>query len=228
MMAEVLEVSQRSSSLSRRRRISKTICIAVLLLLFPSRGYAQIGGLFDISPVIELVKYRFKLNKKETATIGPLIREENLDVVSIYARFGGEEPDYSPLLWHRIMIRRHDFEDRIRSKPNNRQKSALRAARTELEDRVLNLVVDDFVFSLGPYLDLSGLEIEAVQNILNAECKRKHRLIVRDIFRPQILERELEIINAETKRKLKRILSPEQFRAYMALMGPEDLIVETL
>ena len=206
----------------------RIVLILVSMLGFSSPAYPQIGGLFDVDPVIEAVKNRFRLNKKELARISPLIREENFDLISIYARFGGDDPRYSELLWHRIVLRRHDFEDRISTKPNDRQKSALRAARTELEDRVLNLVVDDFAYSLGQYLDLSGLEIEAVQNVLNAEYKRKHRAIVRLLHKPPELEKALETISVETERKLKAILTPEQFRAYKALLEPDDLLVEAL
>ena len=236
---ERAEVEQIVKDPRSRRRLSlclfltganflwRSVAISVLLLLISAPAYPQ-AGIFDVDPVIAVVKNRFKLNKKELAGVSPLIKQENFDVLGIYARFGGDDPEYSELLWQRVIIGRIDFEDRVRANPDSRQKTALRAARTALEDRVLNLVVDDFVFSLGQYLDLSVLEIEAVQNVLNSEYKRKHRLILRQLANPLTFNKGLETINVETERKLKMILSPEQFRDYKALLEPVGLIDEAL
>ena len=211
--------------ISRPAGILKPIAILIFVISIPVQAYPQSSGFFAVKRIIEIVQKRFKLNKKELADISPLIKQENIDVLSIYVRYGGDEPEYSAALWQEIISRRIEFENRVDIKLNNRQKVALRAARTALEDRVLGSVVDDFVFSLGQFLELNSFETEAVQNILCSEYKRKHRLILKELARRSLLERELETISEETEECLKNILSADQFRDYKSLSAPVDFLV---
>jgi hypothetical protein len=89
-----------------------------------------------------------------------------MNVVSIYVRFGGAEPEYSPMLWREIVERRLDFETRVKNKLTKRQKAALRTARTELEQRILSYLVEDYISFLARFFELNSLEFEEIGKFL--------------------------------------------------------------
>lgn len=198
------------------------ISTLLLILLFAANAYPQDSGFFNVRSIIRDVQSQFKLKKSEIRGLKPLIVRENEDVVRIYSRFSREGLGFSSPLWEEVIKRRLEFESRLSGRLTDRQRSAMRAARTALEARVLSFLVDDYVFFLGDFLELNGLELEGVQVVFQSEFRKKHILIADRISRSDSFQTELEKISEETERNLKMILSPEQFRDYRSLSGKDD------
>lgn len=193
--------------------------VGLLVLLFlPQASSAQSKEDFGVNELISTVKKRFDLSSRDVKSIRPLVNQENRNVLEIYARFSGDEPEYSERVWQEIMVRRSAFESDIDRNLTGRQKSALRAARTAMEQRILNYLVQDFVGFLGAFLDLSDWEFSDVKKVFELENERKYQLIAAHLSHPARLKTEMEKVSRETERRLRQLLSPDQWRDYLSLM----------
>ena len=190
--------------------------LALVLLLFIAQD-AHPQQFFDVKSVIQDVQKRFSLNSTDVQHIGPVIQKDNADLLVIYGRCGGSEPEYSPALWNRVIDQRMDFENRTAAKLTNRQASAVRVARGSLETRILTRIVEDYVDFLVVYLELEALEREAVEHLLQKERRTKHELVMKYMREPVRLEKELETVSYRTEYWLDKILSVEQLRLYHSL-----------
>ena len=197
--------------------------VAIGFLLFFAQD-ARPQQFFDVKSVIQDVQKRFSLNSTDLRHIGPLIQQDNADLLVLYARFGGTEPEYSPALWRRVIDQRLDFENRTAAKLTNRQASAVRAARGSLETRILTRIVEDYVDFLVVYLELEALEREAIEHLLQKERITKHELVMKYMREPVRLEKELETVTDRTDYWLAKILSAEQLRLYRSLYEPGPTI----
>ena len=192
-----------------------------IAFLTPSSGNAQNNHLFAVNPIIRDVKAQLRLNVQDVRLVAPLIEQENRDVLLIYARFDSDEPEYSPALWKEVVNRRLEFESRSGTNLTNRQKAALRIARTALERRVLGILVDDYIYFLVDALELTDLQTEGVDYLLKIDCRKKHRSIINHYMSPAFLEAEIKMIDGDTDTKMRDILSPVQLRIYHSLYGPD-------
>lgn len=210
------------------RYIKAKLMVSVFLLaglLTPSTGYAQNNRLFAVQSIIRDVKTQLKLTTEDLRQVGPLIEQENMDVLLIYARFDDDEPEYSPALWQDIIDRRTVFESRLRPSLTHRQKAALRIARAALERRILGILVDDYIFYLSDTLELSDLQVEGLDYLLRIDSRKKHRLIIYHHADPAFLQAEVKKVDEETESKIRNILSPVQLRLYHSLrLANFDLI----
>ena len=199
--------------------------VLILLMLAPGMLHAQKGDFFSVSSIMRDVKSQFKLNRGDVLRLGPMIENENFDVLMIYVRFGGDEPEYSRAIWRDVISRRTEFEGRLDPKLTNTQRSALRSARTALERRVLEFLIQDYLFFVSNVLQLDGLELEAIEHLFNKEIERKHKLVFNNLKRNSFLQAELEKANLETESWLAKILTPEQLRIYRSISLQEDNLI---
>ena len=204
--------------------IARWLMVLIFLpiaFLTPCPSSAQNNHLFAVNPIIRDVRAQLKLNIQDVRLVAPLIEQENRDVLLIYARFDSDEPEYSPALWKEVVNRRLDFESRSGSNLTNRQKAALRIARTALERRVLGILVDDYIYFLVDILELTDLQTEGIDYLLKIDCRKKHRSIINHYMSPAFLEAEIKLIEKETDSKMSDILSPAQLRIYHSLYLPD-------
>jgi len=211
-----------------RLNVLKSLLILSILLFIPAESYPQDSESFGVKSIINEVKRKFRLNAQDLRRLVPLIKKENKNVILIYLRFDGDEPDYSAALWDEIIEQRTAFEARLDVDFTNRQKAALRAARTELERRVIGFVVEDYVTFLDKFLELNGLEFEVIDRLLNLEYKKKHQLVVRYLSDPPFLEAELQKLSEKTAYWMEKILSREQWRLYRSLSTENETVVASL
>ena len=214
-----------ATSRDRTRRLLQVPFVFILLTLAPGMLQAQKGDFFSVSSIMRDVKSQFKLNRGDVRRLGPLIENENFDVLMIYVRFGGEEPEYSRAIWRDVILRRTDFEGRLDPNLTTNQRSALRSARTALERRILEFLIGDYVFFLSNILQLEGLEIEAIDHLFDKEIKLKHKLVLSNLKRTSHLQAELERVSLETDAWLAKILTPERLRIYRSIAIPEDNLI---
>lgn len=199
----------------------------LLVILVPQPVYLQDKDDFGINKLISDVKKRFKLTSRDVSSIRPFLNNENKNVLSIYARFSGDEPEYSDRLWQQIVERRREFESDSRPKLIQRQKAALREARTRMERRILTYLIEDYVDFLGHVLNLDEWEFNDVEDLLVSESNQRCRLIKSHWTDPVLLQAEMEKISRETEAKMQKLLSAEQWRDYRSLTKPAEQIARS-
>ena len=214
--------SRQLNRTARRRVIPVIVAVFVFCILFSSEVRAQQPGFFDVKSVIQDVQKRFHLSPADLQFISPLIQRDNSDLLVIYERYGGSEPEYSSVMWRKVVDQRVEFEARARAKMTGRQASALRVARRSLETRILTRIVEDYVDYLVVYLELEALEIEAVEHLFQKERLAKQQLVMKYLDRPEVLEKELEAATDRTEFWLEKILSVEQMRLYRSMYQPGE------
>jgi hypothetical protein len=217
---------QRSSAKGRRilprsSFLIRASFLILILFLLPRESYPQRNEVFGVTNLINDVKKRFKLSALDVKSIKPLINEENKNVLQIYVRFSGDEPEYSRRVWREMIERRRDFEAGIRPDLTKRQRAALRAARTGMERRILNYLVDDYVSFLARFLDLNEWEFEDVQDLFESESKRTYQVMTDYLSDPGLLQMEIERITEETDSRMQKILTGEKWRDYRTLGQPD-------
>ena len=206
------------------RSLPILVAVFVSCHVFDSETRAQQPGFFDVKSVIQDVQRRFRLSQADLQFISPLIQQDNSDLLVIYERFGGSEPDYSPVMWRQVIDQRVEFETRLRTKMTGKQASALRVARRSLETRILGRIVDDYVDYLVVYLELEALEIEAIEHLFQKERRAKHELVMKYLDRPETLDKELDAVTLRTEYWLGKILTAEQMKLYRSMDVAGDTI----
>jgi len=224
--AAYLQPIKTARSLTRSILKNGSVLVAVFVscFVFCDTAVAQQPGFFDVKSVIQDVQKRFRLSQADLQFISPLIQRDNSDLLVIYERHGGSEPDYSSVMWRKIIDQRVDFDARISPKMTGRQASALRVARRALETRILTRIVEDYVDYLVVYLELEALEIEAIEHLFQKERRSKQLLVLKYSDRPEVLEKELDAATARTEFWLERILSVDQMRLYRSLDEPGNSV----
>jgi hypothetical protein len=203
----------------------RAFVVLLPVFLIASPVYAQNNRLFAVKSIITDVKTQLRLSTADLRLVGPLIEQENRDVLIIFARFDDDEPEYSPALWQDVIDRRADFETRLRANLTSRQKSALRIARAALERRILGILVDDYIYFLVDTLELNDLQAEGVDYLLKRDCRKKHLSIINRHASRVSLQAEIKMIDEETGSKIKDVLSPVQLRIYQSLYAADNDLV---
>ncbi len=205
---------------------AKLIVILFILLIIPTDGISQSYSVFNFKSIVKEVKSKYKLTVKDLNHMLPLIKQENLEILVIYARFGESENGYSQALWNDIIVHRYKFETLIKGRLTKRQESVLRAVRTDMEEQILNILVEDYVNFLADSLELERFQLDRIGNLLFQEYKRKQQLVNKYLSNMTLLQTELEKINRESESKIEIILTPMQFRYYLMLSAQDEFIAE--
>ncbi|MEO8572475.1 MAG: hypothetical protein ABI481_00780 [Pyrinomonadaceae bacterium] len=190
----------------------------VMLMLLPQPSYSQNKEDFEVSNLIKNVKERFHLNSRDVGSIRPLVNQENRKVLEVYARFSGDQPEYSDRVWQEIVLRRREFESGVGFNLTPRQKSALRAARAAIEEKILGYLVEDFVRFLAAYLELRDWELASVQKVFELENEKKYRVLSRHFSDTLALNMEMEKISQESDDLLRSLLDRDKWRGYLSLV----------
>jgi len=207
--------------------LRKAVPIALLILgiLYSPHCLQAQESVFEVKSVIRDVRLRFKLNPADLRCLTPLIKKENNDVLLIYARFGGDEPDYTPELWKQLATKRAEFEGRMDEPLSKRQRSALRSARSALERRILTFIVGDFINFLGKYLDLDALQFDGVSHFYYLDSHNKYDLMLRGFRDPYLLQMAVAEVSKRTESWMERILTPDRLRVFRLLLANNDDLV---
>jgi hypothetical protein len=164
------------------------------------------------------IKTEFKLTSKELRRLRPLIRRENENVARTFGRFSDERHrDNFLSLWDGIRSGRREFEATLPAEFNQREKNALRAARSVFESIVIDIWIEEYVGMLESVLEIDRFQVSYVQGIFDEEAEKRHRLIKSETEITTGSTLEWEQITTERDKSLKNILSPDQFKQYLSL-----------
>src|SRR5688572_10277688 len=86
------------------------LLVVVVLLAAPRPGLSQNHNMFEVKKLKVEIKNRFHLTVRDLKTIEPIIDNENRKFMKIYARFSGDEPEYSIRVWRQLVDDRLGFE----------------------------------------------------------------------------------------------------------------------
>jgi hypothetical protein len=198
--------------------------IPLLFFTFSLAVCAQDAELLTIKPVLNEVSSRFKLRSRDIRSVSRVVERENFDVLSIYARFGGKQIEYGCDLWTDVEQRRRAFDARIGRRLNVRQRAAVRAARLELERRVLDYLVDEYFLLLDDMLEFNAVQREAFMHLLYVDSRHRHSAIVQLIAKPSELRLRLEDCDEDMERSIDLVLTPAQRRVYKILSFSKESV----
>lgn len=193
----------------------------LLLSIVPGlKGTAsgQVPAGSGIGKLENRLKTQFKLTSNELGRLRPLISRENENVARTFGHFADDRYRENFLsLWDGMRNDRREFEQSLPRDLNGREKSALRAARTEFESMVMDIWSEDYVDLLAAALELDRMQVSGIQMIFVNENESRLTLIIKETVNGVDGNGEWQKITDKRETALKGLLSPEQFRAYMAL-----------
>ena len=205
------------SGRSRIFVVLSTISLFALLGL-AENTYSQNKEDLDVREVMQDVKKLFNLSARDVKNLRPLLNLENSNVVAIYARFSGGEPEYSNRVWREVIASRCEFLARPHADLTKRQWAALRAARARIETRIVDYLLDDYIDFLGQFLELGKWEFHDVQTLFESDKSKKLRLVeganINDV---SAVRKNVERVSTETEDRLQKLLTEDQWRAYRSL-----------
>jgi len=175
------------------------------------------------SQLLHEINKSYRLNSRDIKKLTPLVDKQRRDVLQIYARFSGDEPEYSERVWQRMIVQRQDFEASIEPDLAPAQVSVLRVARTRFEGQMLKQLVDDYVMFLDRSLELESWQFDEVASLFEAANTEVCKAFTQHSSNPSLLLKEIEKIEEKTRDRLKKILNEDQWRDYEMLFEPDDV-----
>lgn len=202
-----------------RRACHGAVVLLTLVFLCDAHPIKSQGrDIFGSQALIKQLKKKYRLTSADVTSLTPLIRKENREVIILYSRYSGDEPEYSHRVWYQIIERRRDVESTAANAARKRRKLAFAAARTALERRMLAILVEDYVDFLARFLDLSDWQFDEVIEIFETDRKRKEAAITKHLANSEVLFDELAAATRETERRLEKILLAEQLKDYRLIL----------
>jgi len=194
--------------------LALTVCV---LCLSSTSCFGQEDEYLGVSNVEDRVKREFRLTQQDVRYLHPLIKSENEKVLVTYRHFSEQDSENFLGLWQSIRAGRREFETGLESFFSARQKKALRSARSEIESRILNMWMEDFLNTLTETLELDKLQMSFVAGVFQSETEKRHQLILIEAERRAELSRAWQDLTDKRDRSLEIILDPQQFREYRLL-----------
>lgn len=212
----------RSPSLIARLAL---LLAGLLTLGFQTTVRAQDDAeLFNTAGIERSVTIRFKLSKNDRLVIHPVIERENRTLVLSYFRFSESNSDFL-CLWNKVRVERHEAEasaDQVGLSP--KQRTALGKAREELERRVLEVWLGDYLSGLADLLELDRVQADCIAKLFERESELRRKLLSKESREGLHLNVEWEKITEEREACLKTILDPLQLHDYNLLFASNSLI----
>ena len=195
-----------------------------LLIAFPVIASAQDAELFNTSNIERSVTTRFKLSKNDRLLIHDVIERENRVLVLSYFRFSESNTDFL-CLWNKARIEHHEAETFAGlAGLTAKQRAALEKALEELERRVLEMWLDDYVSGLTDVLELDRIQMDCISKVFQRESEKRRKLLLKESYDGISLNEEWDRITRERDACLKAILDPLQLHDYNLLYATFDLI----
>ena len=193
-------------------------------IALPAFANAQDEELFNTARIERSVTTRFKLSKNDRLLLHDVIERENRVLVLSYFRFSESNTDFL-CLWNKARIEHHEAEAFAATAGlTGKQKAALEKALEELERRVLQMWMDDYVSGLTDILELDRIQMDCVSKIFQRESEKRRRLLTKEAANGILLGDEWNRITEERNACLKAILDPLQLHDYYLLYATYDLI----
>ena len=211
------------------RRISLFSLLGLILagsviITFPTNSCAQDEELFNTSSIERSITTRFKLSKFDRLLIHDMIERENRVLVLSYFKFSESNTDFLSL-WNKARIEHREAETFAGSAGMiGKQKAALEKALEELERRVLEMWLDDYVSGLTDVLELDRIQMDCISKIFQRESERRRKVLAKESKDGFSLNAEWDQITHERNACLRAVLDPLQLHDYNLLYATNDLI----
>src|SRR4030095_7295121 len=195
-----------------------------LILVLPEDAASQRVDILEIKTIKNDVRSQFSLSSRDLVRIEPIIDQESRKLIKMYARFSGDEPEYSSRVWDQIIEDRSNFEVNMGFGLSRKQKDALRSARAQMEKKVLGFLVDEYTSLLAQLLELSQFQSNDVVYLFEVECEKKRRLVDERLGDVRHLQIAIEKVSVATEASLKQILTADQWREFCKMKEGDALI----
>jgi hypothetical protein len=196
--------------------LALTVC-GLTFCLSSTCCFGQEDEYLNVNNVEDRVKREFRLTQQDVRYLHPLIKSENEKILVTYKHFSEQDSENFLGLWQNIRAGRKEFETGLGISFSARQKKALRSARSEIESRILNMWMEDFLNTLTQTLELDKLQMSFVAGVFQIETEKRHQLIVLEAKQRADLSRAWQELTDKRDSSLEMILDPQQFREYRLL-----------
>jgi len=204
--------------------LCKVVCLACVLVFLPEASYFQSRDVMTSSQLLNEINKSYRLNSRDIKSLAPLVDKERRDVLRIYARFSGDEPEYSERVWQRVIAQRQDFEASMATDLAPAQVSVLRVARTRFEGQMLKQLVADYVMFLDRSLELDSWQFDDVASLFEAANTQVYKAFTQHSSNPTLLLKEIERIEENIQHRMKKILNEDQWRDYKMLFEADGVV----
>jgi len=188
------------------------ILFAALLFSCASVAGAQGHDILGVRGLMPRLKKTYKLTSADVASLTPLVRQENVEMLTLYLRFSKDQPEYSERVWIQIIELRLRSEKQSATGLSGRRRSALLTASRMLERRMLTILVEDYLEFLAEYLELEDWQFDEVSNAFDWDRKQKLAVMNKHSGDLPALHRELAAITAHTEWNTRQVLTSEQLK----------------
>ena len=204
--------------------ISGLLFAGVFTFVLPANVDAQDEELFNTVSIERSVTSRFKLSKSDQILIHAAIQRENRILVLSYLRFSEGNMDFL-CLWNKVRNERHEAEANPElALLSLKQRSALGKAREELERRILEMWLDDYISGLTELLELDRVQADCISKVFQRESEKRRKLLATESHDGVVLNTAWDTITTERNLFLKAILDPLQLHDYNLLFAENVLI----
>ena len=200
------------------RYCAYAIMIGALLLSCAGVAGAQGHDILGVRGLMPRLKKTYKLTSADVASLTPLIKQENVEMLTLYLRFSKDPPEYSERVWIQIIELRQRSDMQSGTGLSGRRRSALMAASRMLERRMLTILVEDYVEYLAEYLELEDWQFDEVSNAFDWDRKQKLTAVNKQTRDLTALHRELAAVTAHTEWSIRNVLTSEQLKELRRLL----------
>ncbi|MFL6374629.1 MAG: hypothetical protein ACJ73D_08200 [Pyrinomonadaceae bacterium] len=182
-------------------------------------------NLFETTSVETRVEHRYRLANKDLKWLRPMIRQENAAILMLFGLCSNNTSTDYMSLWNALRRQRVDFERTDIVGLTTRQQLVLRSARAELEARVLDEWLDNYLKEIAPILDLDWYQSTYVDKVFQTEENKRLKLLANAPGDQGRFEVAWQKLSDEREGRIELILDPDQLRDYRGLAREPDGLI---
>lgn len=203
------------------------VCCVVLYLVLSESAFGQAVAQLETASIESRVTRQMKLTPKDWRTLRPLIELESDGLLLLYEYYADQnDPDFLTL-WDAVRSRRLELAKWPSAKLTQHQKKALLLAGLELDARILEQWLDDYLEMLNDLLELDLVQFKRVQTVFDIEHRERLKILREEAGRLVRLDGLWQKLCDEREQKMEQILSGSQLRSYRQMTKPPRLIART-
>lgn len=208
----------------RSLKIAVISCCILLAIGHCEHVIGQANDLYETASIERLLTRQLQLKPKELRPLRPLMERESDELLSLYEYYvGSDTPDFLSL-WNAVRSRRIESAVWTPRKLTRRQEKALSLARLELDERILELWLDDYLDLVNDHLELDLVQSKHVQIAFETEHRERLKILREEAGRSVRRDVMWQQLSDERERKLEQILTGSQLRRYRGMTTSPRLI----
>lgn len=195
-------------------KLAAVMLCSLLCAWLPSPVLGQYEALFDTASVERRLTTRLSLKPSDVNLLRPIMQRENDNLVSLYFHVSDVNSTDFLGLWDAVRARNAIADKSWPANLRPRQKQALSCARTEFETRILEKWLDDYLQTLGEWLELDWIQMKYVEKLFKSEHVARLEIFEKEKRLSIRLDYQWQELSVRREVKMEQILDKLQLREY--------------